>query len=101
MSWISPFGGARIKALGVGPDPIPQKQLTAERLADTIKTAVIDPGIKQRARSYGAAIRRHKKLKRAKPSLFNWALEQPGIAVYRLVCATARLHQAYFLMVPV
>jgi len=52
-----PFWGARIKALGVGPDPIPQKKLTAERLADAIRTAVTDPGLKQRARSYGAAIR--------------------------------------------
>ncbi|MBE2223525.1 MAG: glycosyltransferase family 1 protein [Anaerolineae bacterium] len=52
-----PFWGARIKALGLGPVPIPQKKLTAERLAGAIKTAVTDPIIKQRANSYGAAIR--------------------------------------------
>ena len=32
-----PFWGARIKALGLGPDPIPQKKLTADRLANAIK----------------------------------------------------------------
>ena len=52
-----PFWGARIKALGVGTDPIPQKQLTAERLADAIKTAVTNPSIRQNAKSGGEAIR--------------------------------------------
>ena len=32
------FWGARIKALGLGPAPIPQKHLTADRLADAIST---------------------------------------------------------------
>ncbi len=52
-----PFWGARIKALGLGPDPIPQKTLTADRLADAIKIAVTDQGMKQRAISCGVAIR--------------------------------------------
>jgi sterol 3beta-glucosyltransferase len=52
-----PFWGARIKALGLGPEPIPQKNLTAERLARAIRTAVTDSGIKQRANSIGTAIR--------------------------------------------
>jgi sterol 3beta-glucosyltransferase len=52
-----PFWGARIKGLGLGPDPIPQKKLTADRLAKAIHTAVTDPAVKQRARAYGAAIR--------------------------------------------
>ena len=52
-----PFWGARIKALGLGPDPIPQKKLTADRLANAIKIAVTDSNMKQRAHSYGAAIR--------------------------------------------
>jgi sterol 3beta-glucosyltransferase len=51
------FWGARIKALGLGPGPIPVKQLTASRLASAIRTAVTDPGIRQRARSCGEAIR--------------------------------------------
>ena len=52
-----PFWGARVKALGLGPDPIPQKELTAERLARAIRIAVTDSGMKQRANSYGMAIR--------------------------------------------
>jgi UDP:flavonoid glycosyltransferase YjiC (YdhE family) len=52
-----PFWGARVKALGLGPEPIPQKKLTADRLANAIRIAVSDPNMKQRANSYGAAIR--------------------------------------------
>ena len=52
-----PFWGARIKALGLGPDPIPHKHLTADRLAHAISIAVTDADLKQRAKTYGAAIR--------------------------------------------
>ncbi len=52
-----PFWGARVKALGLGPDPIPQKNLTADRLADAIRIAVTDPGMKRRANACGEAIR--------------------------------------------
>jgi UDP:flavonoid glycosyltransferase YjiC (YdhE family) len=51
------FWGARIKSLGLGPEPIPQNKLTAVRLAAAISTAVSDPLIMQRARATGAAIR--------------------------------------------
>ena len=51
-----PFWGARVQALGLGPAPIPQKQLTADRLAHAIRIAVTDTEMKQRARAYGAAI---------------------------------------------
>ncbi len=51
------FWGARIKALGLGPAPIPQKKLSAESLAKAIHLAVNDPGIRQRARSTGESIR--------------------------------------------
>jgi sterol 3beta-glucosyltransferase len=52
-----PFWGARVRALGLGPAPIPQKKLTAEHLAHAITIAVTDPGIRQRANSCGVAIR--------------------------------------------
>jgi len=52
-----PFWGARLKALGVGPDPIPQKVLTADRLAAAITTAILNLDIKKRARSIGESIR--------------------------------------------
>ncbi len=52
-----PFWGARIAALGVGVEPIPRKQLTAERLAEAIQTAVTDQAMRQRAAELGARIR--------------------------------------------
>ena len=52
-----PFWGARVRALGVGPAPLPLKRLTADRLAHAITSAVTDPGMKQRARTCGATIR--------------------------------------------
>ena len=52
-----PFWGARVKALGLGPDPIPQKNLTADRLANAITLAVTDSGMKTARQFVGAAIR--------------------------------------------
>jgi sterol 3beta-glucosyltransferase len=52
-----PFWGARVRALGVGPDPIPVKRLTAERLAAAITRAVTDAGMRQNAQQLGAAVR--------------------------------------------
>jgi UDP:flavonoid glycosyltransferase YjiC (YdhE family) len=51
------FWGARIKALGLGPAPILQKNLTADRLASAIRTSVTDPDIRQRAKMMREAIR--------------------------------------------
>jgi UDP:flavonoid glycosyltransferase YjiC (YdhE family) len=51
------FWGRRVAALGVGPQPIPQWRLTAERLAEAIQCAVTDEGIRQRAAALGATIR--------------------------------------------
>ncbi len=51
------FWGARVQALGLGPAPIPRKQLTAARLAGAIHKAVTDPTIRQRAVACGQAIR--------------------------------------------
>lgn len=52
-----PFWGRRIAILGVGPPPIPQNQLTAERLAAAIKHSVTDCDMRQRAAALGEAIR--------------------------------------------
>jgi sterol 3beta-glucosyltransferase len=52
-----PFWGRRVAALGVGPYPIPQRKLTAESLADAIKTAVSDQDMRQRAAELGKVIR--------------------------------------------
>jgi sterol 3beta-glucosyltransferase len=52
-----PFWGARISALGLGPAPIPQKKLTADRLATAMWEAITNPKIRQRAQIVGEAIR--------------------------------------------
>lgn len=52
-----PFWGMRIKALGIGPEPILLKNLTAERLAKAIKIAVTNPDIKLRAHACGDTVR--------------------------------------------
>ncbi len=51
-----PFWGQRIAELGVAPNPIPRKQLTAERLAAAINTMVSDRSMRQRAAELGTKI---------------------------------------------
>jgi sterol 3beta-glucosyltransferase len=51
-----PFWGQRVAELGVGSEPIPRKQLTAERLAEAIHKAVTDQVMRQRAANLGAKI---------------------------------------------
>jgi UDP:flavonoid glycosyltransferase YjiC (YdhE family) len=46
-----------VRALGVGPEPIPRKKLTADKLAKAIHAAVTQPEIKRRAARLGKAIR--------------------------------------------
>jgi len=50
------FWGQRVAELGVGPEPIPRKKLTVERLAKAIKKAVTDQTMRQRAANLGAKI---------------------------------------------
>lgn len=51
------FWGKRIRELGAGPEPIPARQLTVEKLADAIKMATTDPKMKERAAAIGTSIR--------------------------------------------
>ena len=51
------FWAGRVKALGVGPSPIPRKELTAERLAIAIRQAVTDEALRQRAADLGVTLR--------------------------------------------
>lgn len=59
------FWGARVKALGLGPEPITHKQLTTERLAESIRRAVTDHQMRQRAIACGEAIRNENSLENA------------------------------------
>jgi UDP:flavonoid glycosyltransferase YjiC (YdhE family) len=51
-----PFWGQRVAESGVGPEPIPRKQLTSDRLAQAIQRAVTDQTMRQNAASLGAKI---------------------------------------------
>jgi sterol 3beta-glucosyltransferase len=52
-----PFWASRVVALGAGPRPIPRKRLTAEALAEALRAAVTDEGMRERAAAVGAGIR--------------------------------------------
>lgn len=52
-----PFWAQRVKALGVGPDPIPRKRLTVDRLAHAMRIAVTDETMHERATALGRTIR--------------------------------------------
>jgi sterol 3beta-glucosyltransferase len=52
-----PFWGERVHALGVGPEPLPQKKLTVEGLAERINTVTTDTAMQRRAAKIGARLR--------------------------------------------
>ncbi len=52
-----PFWGERIRALGVGPAPIPQARLNVANLAAALTQAVGDQGLRERAAALGATVR--------------------------------------------
>jgi sterol 3beta-glucosyltransferase len=52
-----PFWGTLVHTRGVGPQPIPQRQLTTPRLAAAISAAVQDEGMRRRAAELGARMR--------------------------------------------
>jgi hypothetical protein len=50
------FWGQCVAELGVGPIPIPRKQLNSERLAEAIHRVMTDQSMRQRAAELGAKI---------------------------------------------
>lgn len=52
-----PFWGYHVHALGVGPEPIPQKKLTADALAQAIRQATAGATMRERAAVLGERIR--------------------------------------------
>ena len=52
-----PFWGRRVHELGAGPQPIPRRHLTAERLAQAIHAAVSDESMADTAARLGERIR--------------------------------------------
>lgn len=59
------FWGRRVRDLGVGPEPIPQKKLTAETLLRAIKTSPEDGNVRERAAGLGERIRAERGVARA------------------------------------
>jgi sterol 3beta-glucosyltransferase len=55
-----PFWGNRIKELGVGPDPIPRKKLTAKKLARAIDLVLTDSAMRLRAAELGRKVQEEK-----------------------------------------
>jgi UDP:flavonoid glycosyltransferase YjiC (YdhE family) len=51
-----PFWGQRVYELGVGPKPIPRHRLTVDRLAESIRYAVSDPVMQEKAACLGKSI---------------------------------------------
>jgi len=52
-----PNWAMRVEALGVGPSPIPFKELTVERLASAIRQATSDQAMRRRAAELGERLR--------------------------------------------
>jgi sterol 3beta-glucosyltransferase len=60
-----PFWGQQVFKLGVGPKPVPRKQLTSQRLAEAIIVAVSDPLMRSKAAVLGECIRAENGIGRA------------------------------------
>lgn len=60
-----PFWGQRVYELGVGPRPIPRRQLTVDRLAESIRRAVSDTAMREKAARLGESIRSENGIARA------------------------------------
>lgn len=66
------FWGRRVAALGAGPGIIPQKRLTAERLAEAMVEAVSNPLIRQQANELGECIRQEDGVGKAIEAIENY-----------------------------
>jgi UDP:flavonoid glycosyltransferase YjiC (YdhE family) len=71
-----PFWGRKVAQLGVGPAPIPRKQLSAESLARAIRQAVENTGMRSRAAQLGATIQAEDGVRKAVEVIYG--LEYPG-----------------------
>lgn len=63
------YWGERLTELGVGPRPVPFKQLTAEKLAQAIQQVQQSPTMKQKAAELGQKLQAEQGLERAKQLL--------------------------------
>jgi sterol 3beta-glucosyltransferase len=59
------FWGRRVRDLGVGPEPIPQRKLTTETLLRAIEVSTGEPRMRERAAALGEKIRAERGVARA------------------------------------
>ncbi|MDJ0573257.1 MAG: glycosyltransferase [Pleurocapsa sp. MO_192.B19] len=71
-----PYWGERVYALGVGSKPIPQKQLTAEKLANAIREVTTNPEIRAKAETLGEKLRNEDGISKAIAIIEQIALNQ-------------------------
>jgi sterol 3beta-glucosyltransferase len=73
-----PFWGRQVHQLGLGPVPLPQRRLTAERLAAAIHEAVHSAPIREAAEAMGARLRAEDGVSRAVALIERWHAQSPA-----------------------
>ena len=72
-----PFWSDRVYGLGAGPQPIPQGELTAEKLAEAIRVATSDGHIRESAAAVGQAIQAEHGVKEAVAIVNRYLAQRP------------------------
>ena len=72
-----PFWGRRVSLLGAGPMPIPQRELSAARLAQAITTATSDARIATAAEALGERLRAERGVEDTVRWIERWLSSQP------------------------
>jgi sterol 3beta-glucosyltransferase len=76
-----PFWGRRVAALGAGPAPIPQQQLTAERLAQAITHTITTPSMRQSAERIAAQLAEEDGIAQAIGQIERFVTTQPATPI--------------------
>ena len=56
-SYDQPYWGQVVANMGLGPEPIPRKRLSAENLSPAIEKAILDQNIRRKAEIIGKRVR--------------------------------------------
>ncbi len=73
-----PFWGAKLKELGVGPAPIPQRKITVENLADALVQVATNKNYREAANTLGEQIRSENGVEQAVKWINIWNTEGNG-----------------------
>ncbi len=72
FNYDQPFWGRRVAALGAGPQPIPRKQLTVERLSKAIAVCMSDAQMRQNAAKIGKSLNEEDGAEKAVEAIHNF-----------------------------